>query len=54
MADEHRTSKQAQRGPMKIVYAVIIVGLVVIIGTVLFTGQSPRDESSPPVASQGQ
>lgn len=54
MAKEDPSSKHARRGPMKIVYAVILVGLVVIMATVLLTGRSPHDDSSPPVTSQGQ
>ncbi|QUS35331.1 hypothetical protein [Falsirhodobacter algicola] len=41
--NDDRSGKDARRGPMKIVYAVILVGIVAIIGTAVLTGHGPDE-----------
>ena len=46
---ERKTGKDARGGPMKIVYAIILVGIVAIIGVSFLSGRGPHNETAAPV-----
>ncbi len=46
---KRKTDKDARGGPMKIVYAIIIIGILAIVGISFLTGRGPHNESAPPV-----
>lgn len=46
---ERKSDKDARGGPMKIVYAVIVVGIIAIIGIAFLSGRGPHNEGAPPV-----
>lgn len=41
---EDKTGKDARGGPMRIVYAVIIVGIIAIVAFAVLSGHGPRAE----------
>lgn len=54
MRDHDETGKKARGGPMKIVYAVILIGLVAIIGSAFLADRGPDGEADAPVTAPQQ
>jgi|GEM_PF-2855449 len=46
---QRKTDKDARGGPMKIVYAIILIGIVAIVGISFLTGRGPHNENAAPV-----